>query len=109
MVGLAWLAPRAGSLRPIVGLLAGLAPLLYFVAFENAWQTTLGKRLFGLRVVRTDGSSPDIMAHLLRGMTRIPEALFVLPYVAVMLVSSRNQRLGNMVSECLVVRGPWPP
>lgn len=36
--------------------LLGLASTVYFTAFIAVWTTTAGKRLFGLYVVRTDGS-----------------------------------------------------
>ncbi|MHC5103221.1 MAG: protein kinase domain-containing protein [Planctomycetota bacterium] len=46
-------------------LLLGVG-FLYFSVFEGVWGAGLGKRLKGLRVVRTDGRAPGIARALLR-------------------------------------------
>jgi uncharacterized RDD family membrane protein YckC len=80
-------------------------PLLYFVIAEAYYQTTLGKRLFGLMVVTVDGERPEILAHVVRGMTRVPEAMMLMvPYLVVIPFSKRKQRFGDVITETLVVR-----
>lgn len=87
-------------------LLAVVFPtLLYFVIAETYYQTTLGKRLFGLKVVTVDGEKPDLLAHLVRGMTRLPEMMMaMIPYLVVIPFSKRKQRFGDMITDTLVVR-----
>jgi len=101
---LAVAAAHAGPAGPVLRLAAVLMPLVYFLFFETLYRQTPGKRLLGLWVVTLDGGRPDFLAHLLRCATRLPEALFVLPYVISMIVSPRNQRLGDSASDTLVVR-----
>lgn len=104
MVGLALAANTLGG--PFVGLrfVAVITPLLYFVIPEAYYQATPGKLLTGLRVVTIDGEQPDLLAHIVRGMTRVPEAMVVVPYLFVVPFSKRHQRFGDMITETLVVR-----
>jgi len=100
----------AGSALPSVAvafrLLAAVFPtLLYFVILETYYQATLGKMLLGLKVVTLDGGRPDVLAHLVRGMTRLPEAMMLmLPYLVVIPLSKRKQRFGDVLTGTLVVR-----
>lgn len=106
MTGLIAMGTRLTAVRPVTTLLAAAMCLLYFVFFEAYWSTTPGKRAFRLAVVKADGGRPDPLEHLLRAMTRVPEALLVLPYVISVVQSPQNQRLGDRVTETLVVRVP---
>jgi uncharacterized RDD family membrane protein YckC len=104
-VGLASASVVAPDVAAVLRLLAVLVPsLLYFVVAEGYFQTTPGKWVFGLRVVTLDGGEPELLAHLVRGMTRVPEALVVVPYLFVVPFSQRRQRFGDMITETLVVR-----
>jgi uncharacterized RDD family membrane protein YckC len=101
------LALTAGVLRPVkpaILIVATLMPLLYFVIGEHYYQTTPGKRLFGLRIVTVAGGRPDILATLVRTMSRPIEAMLIVPYVATIALSQRHQRFGDMIAECVVVR-----
>ena len=62
------------------------------------------KRLFDLEVTTAAGTRPDLMAHLVRALSRPIEALLVVPYVAAISLSHRHQRFGDMASGCLVMR-----
>ena len=107
VVGLIALVPVLQALRQLLTLAAVLMPLLYFVVAEGCTRTTPGKRLFGFVVVTLDGERPELLAHLLRGLTRVPEVLpLFLPYCLYIHFTERHQRLGDMVSETLVVRRP---
>jgi uncharacterized RDD family membrane protein YckC len=105
-VGLASAAVAVPSLSTVLRLLAVLVPwLLYFVVAEHSYEATVGKWLFGLRVVTVDGGRPDLIAHIVRGMTRVPEAMMLMiPYLFVIPFSQRRQRFGDMVTDTLVVR-----
>jgi len=105
-VGLVAASVALPSLALALRLLAVAFPfLLYFVILEHCYQATLGKMLFGLKVVTLDGSRPDVLAHVVRGMSRVPEALMLMiPYLVVIPFSQRKQRFGDVVTETLVVR-----
>lgn len=92
-----------GGLAVALRLVAVVMPLLYFVVAEAYYQATPGKRLFGLTVVTVDGERPDTLAHVVRGLTRVPEAMVLVPYLIVVPFSERRQRFGDMVTETLVV------
>jgi uncharacterized RDD family membrane protein YckC len=104
MAGLAFAATALGG--PFIGLrfVAVLTPLLYFIIPEVYYQATPGKLLFGLRVVTIDGARPDVLAHTVRAMTRVPEALVLVPYLFVVPFSERHQRFGDSITETLVVK-----
>lgn len=103
MAGLVAAGRVVGSLAVALRLIAVVMPLLYFVVAEGYYQTTPGKRLFGLEVVTLDGEPPDLLAHIVRGMTRVPEAMILIPYLFIVPFSERKQRFGDMVTETLVI------
>ena len=84
----------------------------YDVLFETlASGRTPGKRWAGLRVVRLDGAPVGFLTSAVRNLLRIVDILpgpYGVAIVAV-LVSSRNQRLGDMAAGTLVVREKQAP
>lgn len=105
-VGLVLASSAVPSLAVAFKLLAVVfPPLLYFVITESCYQATLGKWLFGLKVVTVDGERPEVLAHLIRAMTRVPEAMMLMiPYLILIPFSERKQRFGDVITETLVVR-----
>ncbi|MDP9386386.1 MAG: RDD family protein [Actinomycetota bacterium] len=105
-----------------VGLaVAGVAITLFLVQFgyDVLFETlasgrTPGKRWTGLRVVRADGSPVGFVTSAVRNLLRLVDFLPGVYGVAIVavLVSSRNQRVGDMAANTLVVRekkgGPEP-
>ena len=81
------------------------ADFLYFALSEGITGTTLGKRLFGLRVVRAaDGRSCGPLAAVVRTALRLVDnLLFSLPGIAAIVTSPRRQRLGDRAARTLVV------
>jgi uncharacterized RDD family membrane protein YckC len=82
--------------------------IVWFTAFETLWRgRTLGKAAMGLRVVSTDGTTVRLQQAFLRAAVGIVD-FFLLPigFVAVVavLISPRDQRLGDMAAGTLVVR-----
>jgi uncharacterized RDD family membrane protein YckC len=79
----------------------------YDVAFETlASGRTPGKRLAGLRVLRAEGDSVGFTASAIRNILRLVDWL---PFgfaagIAAILLSPRNQRLGDMAAGTIVVR-----
>jgi len=79
----------------------------YDVAFEVlGGGRTPGKRLNGLRVVRTGGRPVTFVPSVIRNVMRIIDFLPTLYGVGILAVmlSARNQRLGDMAAGTLVVR-----
>jgi uncharacterized membrane protein SpoIIM required for sporulation/uncharacterized RDD family membrane protein YckC len=79
----------------------------YYVTFEAVWDgQTPGKRLLGLRVVRTGGGGVDIGASAARNLIRIVDFLPFGYFVGMvsLVANQRNQRLGDLVAGTIVVR-----
>ena len=79
----------------------------YDVLFETlASGRSPGKRWTGLRVVRVDGAPVGFVTSAVRNLVRIVDFLpgFYGVAIVAVLVSSRNQRLGDMAAGTLVVR-----
>jgi uncharacterized RDD family membrane protein YckC len=80
----------------------------YFVAFEWAWAgQTPGKRWLRLRVIREDGRPVTFWEATARNLLRIldmePFPFYSIGLISVF-VSSRDQRLGDLVAGTVVVR-----
>ena len=102
------------ALRPFLGLfrlidLMGMVS--YFVVLEWLWGgQTLGKRIFGLRVISADGSPAGFTAVLIRNLVRLIDflpAFYGLGLLAIV-ATSRSQRLGDVAAGTFVVRAPRP-
>jgi uncharacterized RDD family membrane protein YckC len=85
---------------------AGLTTLLYDVLFETlAGGRTPGKRWSGLRVVRSSGRAVDLTASMIRNVLRFIELpLWYLPAFISIAVTKRNQRLGDLAADTVVIR-----
>ena len=83
----------------------------YFVLLEWLWQgQTIGKRMYGLRVIRDDGAPAGFLAVLIRNLLRLVDflpAFYGLGLLTV-IVTSRSQRLGDIAAGTYVVRAPRP-
>ena len=102
------LSPSSGGYALAVwSVLAFLLFVGYDVAFEVlASGRTPGKRRIGLRVVLEDGGPVTFPASAVRNVLRLIDLLpgTYLVGIASILVSSRNQRLGDHAAGTLVVR-----
>ncbi len=81
----------------------------YDVAFEVlANGRTPGKRWTGLRVLRDDGRPVDLLSSAIRNVVRLVDGLPLsyLPAMVSILVTKRNQRLGDLAASTIVVREP---
>jgi hypothetical protein len=83
----------------------------YAITLEWLWRgQTLGKRLFGLRVVDAHGMrltfSQVVLWNLLRVFDILPIAYLVGGVAA--LVSAKGQRLGDLVANPIVIRKTKP-
>ena len=80
----------------------------YFVLCEMLWSgRSVGKRALGIRVVRLDGTSLGFWSSLLRNLVRLvdmmPGAFYLVGSILV-LATPRNQRLGDLLGNTIVVR-----
>ena len=100
---------RAELLTPPERTWAFLAAMavafLYHLLAEWLTGTTLGKRVFGLRVVGDEGSPLDFRGSFLRNALRLVDGLgYWSVAVAVILFRGDGKRLGDWVGRTLVVR-----
>jgi uncharacterized RDD family membrane protein YckC len=94
------------SLSGLAALAFFILSVAYFIVLEGYLGQTLGKMLLGIKVVREDtGEVPGIKAATIRTVMRLIDGLFayLVAFIAV-LASQKNQRLGDMLANTLVVR-----
>jgi uncharacterized RDD family membrane protein YckC len=78
--------------------------LLYVSLSELVFATTLGKWIFGLKIVTAEGTRPPAVAILVRNILRLVDITLVWLPLAVVLFSPLRQRLGDITAATLVVR-----
>jgi len=105
-----------GSASTTTGLVAGGAFSLfvlvdfigYFIFCEMLFNgRSLGKRVAGLRVVRVSGQPVGFWSSLLRNVLRLIDMQLGFTYIVgsvLILSTNRNQRLGDLMANTLVVR-----
>jgi uncharacterized RDD family membrane protein YckC len=115
LVALAIVLVYGGGVHPGAGALAGAVWLLgYFVVFNGydvAFEVlnsgrTPGKALNGLRVVRESGAPVTFGTSAVRNVLRVIDILpgtYLVGMISI-LVTRRNQRLGDLAAGTLVVR-----
>lgn len=84
-----------------------LTLLLYDVAFETLNRgRTPGKAIGGLRVVRSSGRPVDLTASMIRNVLRLVDGMptSYLPTIVSIAVTKRNQRLGDLAADTVVIR-----
>ena len=87
--------------------LAGMTMLVYDVLFETlGGGRTPGKRMAGLRVVRTSGRPVDLTASVIRNALRLGDGLPLsyVPTIVSIVVTRRNQRPGDLAADTVVIR-----
>jgi uncharacterized RDD family membrane protein YckC len=96
----------SASLGGLGTLLYLIIVLAYYILLEGYRGQTVGKMLLGIKVVREDADgAPGLKAATIRTLLRIIDGFFfyAVAFVSV-LASSKNQRLGDMAANTLVVR-----
>jgi uncharacterized RDD family membrane protein YckC len=117
VLGLIAVAAIAGGTAGLVIFSVAVGGLMlisvcYHVAFEVlASGRTPGKRMNGLRVVMDGGEPVGLHASAVRNLVRLIEGppLFYVPAIVSILATRRNQRLGDLAADTLVVREPAGP
>jgi uncharacterized RDD family membrane protein YckC len=94
---------RLAALASLIGLLIGFG---YYIYLEGNYGQTVGKMALGIVVVTEDGAPIDYGTAAIRTVLRIVDALPFLYLVGLVLilVTDRNQRLGDIVADTVVVR-----
>src|SRR5207253_4643105 len=111
LVGGRVLAGGGGAVLAILTVASFLVVAAYDIVFEVfASGRTPGKGLNGLRVVRTDGSPVGFFTSAVRNVLRLADLLpgMYLAGIVSILVTRRNQRLGDLAAGTLVVRERRP-
>jgi uncharacterized RDD family membrane protein YckC len=96
----------SGSLPALPSLLYVVIIALYYILLEGYLGQTVGKMVLGIKVVREDnGELPGLGGAAIRTLLRIVDGLFsyLVAFITV-LISGKNQRLGDMAAHTLVVR-----
>jgi uncharacterized RDD family membrane protein YckC len=107
VVGFQGAAPYFG----IAALVTFAIAWSYFILFEWLGNgQTIGKRIFGLRVIADDGAPAGFTAVLVRNLVRMVDFLpgFYGFGLLAIVVSPRSQRLGDLAAGTFVVRAPRP-
>lgn len=80
---------------------------LYYFAMEAAAGQTVGKWLFGLRVLRTDGERASAWAIAGRTLLRLIDGLpvlYLVGFVIMLATGRRHQRIGDLAAGTVVVK-----
>ncbi|MBN2534088.1 MAG: RDD family protein [Spirochaetales bacterium] len=103
-----------GFSRELNGLLIAFAFLLYFfiqwgyfIVFEVIMEgQSPGKKIMKIRVIRTNGEPLDLPTIILRNLLRAVDAFPFYHLVGglVSIVDSRSRRIGDIVSDTIVVK-----
>ncbi|KAF0243042.1 MAG: RDD domain-containing [Planctomycetota bacterium] len=102
--GFAWLAVEAGA-PPTFAWIGSIALCCaYHTGAEAVWGQTLGKRLAGIVVKRTDGTPAGLQRIVVRNMIRAVELMIPLLPAVVMISTKRSQRLGDLVAGTIVAK-----
>lgn len=86
--------------------LSSLLGFAYYAFFEGRLGATIGKMAVGLKVVKTDGNPCDLQSAAIRTVLRIVDALpfaYLIGVISIW-VTERNQRLGDLVAQTIVIR-----
>ena len=91
-----------------LGMLIILLPLmLYHLIIEILWNGySVGKWLMGIRVVKLDGTRPELSNYLLRWLIRLFEVTMTSGGMALItiLINGKGQRLGDIAAKTCVIK-----
>jgi len=88
-------------------ILAMLPVLLYHFLSEQFMNgQSFGKKIVGIRVIRLDGTQPNLGSYAIRSLFRIIDVQTCYGLVAIISIaaSEKSQRLGDMASGTTVIR-----
>lgn len=98
-------AAAVAGASSVVSIVVGILAFLYWVVLEATMGATLGKKVMGIVVVKTDGTPISWGDSLIRNILRIIDGLLVYLVAALFVWNSPlKQRLGDRVASTVVVR-----
>ena len=95
--------PEAMAYASLFGM---LAYVVYCILMENRYNATLGKMLFGMRVVGDEAGKPSLRDVAIRNLMKLVEftSMQLLPlFMAFPILSRYRQRLGDILGRTAVV------
>jgi len=104
-------AAFSGWIVALFGLIAFVFYSGYYVLFEMLWNgQSPGKRVAGIRVIRTDGTPITLSGSLIRNLARLVDFLPFMYGVGVitMFLDKQSRRLGDLAANTLVVHDRAP-
>jgi uncharacterized RDD family membrane protein YckC len=104
-------APGQAGLGGVIRIALFVLGWSFYIFLEWLWNgQTVGKRLYGLRVINEDGSPAGFVAVFVRNVVRIIDFLPALYGIGLLSIvfTSRSQRLGDLAAGTFVVRAPKP-
>ena len=92
------------DLSSVVTLIDLALAILYPAVFIGAWETTIGKRVFKLYVVRSDGSRCGFWRALFRTFATIISGLIL--FIGYLMVAARQDKraLHDLIADTAVIR-----
>lgn len=90
----------------------GLLPFAYFIILETLMKgQTLGKKIMGIRVIRSTGGKADFFTILLRNLMLLADSFpgVFLAGIISMYAHPKEKRLGDLVAGTWVVMEKKPP
>ncbi|MBV9962417.1 MAG: RDD family protein [Parafilimonas sp.] len=89
-----------------IQLLLFVPVFVYHLFFEIVMNgQSIGKKITGIKVISENGGSPAVHQYLIRWLTRPFDLVFFgLPGLLTVVLSKKNQRLGDMAAGTLVIR-----
>jgi uncharacterized RDD family membrane protein YckC len=98
---------KIGVANPFVLVLLYSPVIVYQLLMEIFFNgQSAGKMMMKIRVMKTDGSKPSVIAYLLRWMFRLVDITFSMGSVAVVTIAftEKAQRLGDLAAGTTVIR-----
>jgi pSer/pThr/pTyr-binding forkhead associated (FHA) protein len=91
-------------------LVSGALGLTYFFVLESLTGQTLGKALFGLRVVRADGRPLSPQSVSIRTVLRLVDEIAggLVGLITMLLTGGQRRRLGDLAAGTVVTRSSFP-
>lgn len=86
--------------------IGGVLFFIYLIVAEAAWGQTLGKKLFGIKVMMQDGRNCTVLGAILRNVFRLIDVIFggYLLAIIVMTLTPKRQRVGDLIAKTVVVK-----
>ena len=97
------IAPRPSTIIAALIIIAFIIYMGYFITCEMLMNgQTVGKRLFGLRVIRDNGQPIEFTQALIRGIIRTTLDMMYIGLFVIMF-SKKHKRIGDMAAGTIVV------